>query len=121
MQGVKSIELIDYRIPPIIERIRQLCDNRAIIMNTWHRGGTLKYRGYRPPDCTVGAPKSMHRFGKAVDFDVKGLSAEYVRWIIRSNHEELLRLGLTRIEKLVGWVHIDTKHTGLNYIYEFNP
>jgi len=63
----------------------------------------------------------MHRLGKAVDFDVKGMSAEQVRGVIRMNQVELMRLGLTRIESGVNWVHIDLKETGLNHIYEFKP
>ncbi len=119
--GPGSVSLIDPRLLKVLERIRILCGNRAMTINNWHRGGKFKYRGYRPKTCTVGASKSMHRDGKAVDFDVAGLTAEAVRNIIRANATELLKLGLTRIESGVSWVHIDLKYTGLSTIYEFRP
>lgn len=119
--GAESELLLDARLPILMEKIRSLCGNKPIIINTWAWGGRFKYRGYRPPDCTVGAPRSMHKQGKAVDFDVKGLTAEQVRGVIRLNQIELMKLGLTRMETGVSWVHIDLKPTGLDYIKEFKP
>ena len=116
-----AIKLIDSRIPIILERIRELCDSKPILINNWHIGGKFKYRGYRPSTCTVGAKKSMHREGKAIDFTVKNMSSEAVRNVIRKNADELLKMGLTRIERDVSWVHIDFKKTGLSTIYEFKP
>jgi len=92
-----------------------------MILNNWHAGGKYKYRGFRPRSCTVGAEHSMHREGKAADFTIKGVPAGQVRVIIRANSEELMRLGLTRIETGISWVHIDLKETGLDYIKEFRP
>ena len=119
--GDKCVAKIDPRLPVILERIRQLCGDRVLTINDWHIGGKLQYRGFRPSDCAVGAVKSMHKQGKAADFDIKGLSADKVRNIIRENAAELLKLGLTRIETNISWVHIDLKYTGYNYIYEFRP
>jgi len=119
--GEHSIKFIDSRILVLLEKIRELCGGKSITANNWHYAGKYRYRGYRPADCKVGALKSMHRLGKAVDFDVKGMSAEQVRGVIRMNQVELMRLGLTRIEAGVNWVHIDLKETGLNHIYEFKP
>ena len=119
--GDKCVDKIDPRLPVILERIRQLCGGKAMTINDWHIGGKLQYRGFRPSDCAVGAVKSMHKQGKAADFDIKGLSADKVRNIIRENAAELLKLGLTRIETNISWVHIDLKYTGYNYIYEFRP
>lgn len=116
-----SMKFIDPKLVPILEKIRELCGNKPMNFNDWHRGGKLQYRGYRPASCTVGAPKSMHRQGKAQDFTVKGMSAEAVRNVIRKNSDLLFSMGLRRIEKSVSWVHIDLKETGLNTIYEFNP
>lgn len=117
----QSVKFIDDRLPTIIEAIRSLCGNKPVTLNNWHTGGQFSYRGYRPPECKVGAIKSMHRDGKAADFTVKGMTAEQVRCIIRLNQTYLLTLGLTRIEKSVSWVHIDLKYTGLKTLYEFNP
>ncbi len=119
--GDGAIKFIDLRLVHILERIREICGDKAITINNWSYGGKFQYRGYRPPECTVGALKSMHKLGRAVDFDVKGMSAEQVRQSIRDNQDELLSMGLTRMESGVSWVHIDNKETGLKYIYEFKP
>jgi uncharacterized protein YcbK (DUF882 family) len=120
-EGANAVKLIDKRIPALLEKIRQLCGNRSMTINNWHTGGRFQYRGYRPQYVKVGAAKSMHKQGKAVDFDVKGMTADEVRGILRLNQIELMKLGLTRIETGVSWVHIDLKETGLNYLYEFKP
>jgi len=113
--------VLDPRLVIVLEKIRELCGGRPMILNTWHSGGSLKYRGYRPKSCTIGATKSMHREGKAADFDIKWMTADAVRAIIRKNAVELHALGLRRIESGVSWVHIDLKETGLSTIKEFRP
>lgn len=119
--GEDSVQFIDERIPVIVEKIRELCGNRPVTLNNWHIGGEYKYRGYRPASYPFCAKKSQHKEKKAADLTVKGLTAAQVRKIIRDNQEELMALGLRRMEKDVTWVHIDLKETGLNYIYEFKP
>lgn len=120
-EGCRAIRHLDLRLINVIEAIRALCGNKPIRVNDWHYGGRFQYRGFRPADSTVGAARSMHKQGKALDFDVIGMTAEQVRGVIRLNQIELLKLGLTRIERGVSWVHIDLKHTGLDRLYEFNP
>lgn len=119
--GGGILKTMDKRLVPIMEKIRSLCGDRPITINNWHLGGKFQYRGYRPSDCPVGAVRSMHKFFKAVDFDVEGMTAEQVRGVIRLNKTELMKLGLTRIERGVNWVHIDTKDTGSDDLIEFNP
>jgi len=61
---------------------------------------------------------SMHLFGKAVDFDVKGMTAKQVRGWIRAN-EELFPFKI-RLEGGVSWCHVDTKWMDKNpKIYTF--
>lgn len=120
-EGENAINFIDNRIPALLEKIRQLCGNKPMTINNWHTGGKFQYRGFRPKYVKVGAAKSMHKSGKAVDFDVKGMTADEVRGVLRLNQIELMKLGLTRIETGTSWVHIDLKETGLNYLYEFKP
>lgn len=119
--GDRAAKYIDSKLPIVLERIRELCGNKQMTLNDWYWGGRFNLRGYRPPECTIGASKSMHKQGKAADFTIKGMTAEQVRKVIRDNAEELIALGLTRMEKDVSWVHVDLKVTGLNYIYEFKP
>lgn len=97
--------------------------NLPITVNSWPWGGGLRFRGYRGPSCTVGAPGSYHRRGRAWDFDVKGMTAEQVRTEIKANQDnEHLKL-IQRMEKLVSWVHVDIGDLkeGQSRIYLFNP
>lgn len=71
-----------------------------------------KWSGLRPEDCPIGAEKSAHKLGKAVD--PKGDQWEMFG-IIRDNAKDFYGLGLRRVEdpKLTqGWLHMDTLDTG---------
>ncbi len=63
---------------------------------------------------------SAHLLGKAVDFDVKGMSAWQVRmWII--SHEALFPFKI-RLEDKVSWVHLDVIWEEKNAkVYLFQP
>lgn len=75
--GSKSIQFID---PKIIEVHRILSEmfNVRPIVNNYHLGGKLKERGYRLPSSNTGAILSQHKFGRALDFTIPGLSAAEV-------------------------------------------
>lgn len=97
---------------------------RAIVINTWHLEKVVshRYRGLRPPNTQVGAPNSMHKMGKAFDFDVKGMTTQKVReWIIANRNEIPELKAITRMESNVSWVHIDSKFTGSKEIVLFKP
>lgn len=97
--------LMDVRLLMTIDAMR-MHYNRPITINNWINGGKFRYRGFRPFDCNVGAKFSQHKFGRAVDLDVSGISAEQVRNDIRSG----LFPEITCIEKDVNWVHIDVRN-----------
>lgn len=120
-KGKDCLLLIDPRLPIVLERIRELCGNKEMTINNWLWNGKYQYRGYRSADCPIGAKYSMHKYGKAADFDIKGMTAEQVRRIIVTNEQELMALGLTRMEAGTSWVHIDLKGIGLEHIYIFKP
>jgi hypothetical protein len=106
------------------DRILKTLDNLSmffklpIIVNDYCRGGILSYRGYRPTSYTACSDSSQHRFGRAVDFDVKGKSAEQVRQIILKNRYKFPFI--TRMESDVSWVHIDCANTGKSEMVLFN-
>jgi hypothetical protein len=116
-EGEQSISLVDPRLLITIEAIR-VHFNRPITINDWHLGGQYKYRGYRPKDCKVGAKLSMHKEGKALDFDVCDLDAREVREEILKNEDKFPHI--KRMENNVDWIHIDLRGTGQNRIVLFN-
>lgn len=74
-------------------------------VNTWHKYGQFQYRGFRDKTCSIGAPKSLHRTGEALDFDIKGFTAEGARKLIV---EKIGNLPYPiRLESDVNWVHLD--------------
>ena len=119
--GKKSRWFIDQRLIDIIQYIRTATDS-AVTINAWYNGGRFKERGLRDPKTTTGAKYSQHKFGKALDFTVSGMSADEVREKIQGEwKQDLLDLGLTAIEAGVSWVHIDIRNTGINDIMVFYP
>lgn len=85
----------------------------AMTINNWDRGGILKERGYRVPSSTTGSKVSQHKRGAAIDFNIKGLSADEVRKRILNDQATFLAQGLTTIEDedySPTWVHCDTRY-----------
>lgn len=120
--GNKSLEIcFDNKILWQIDSIRDYF-NKPIKVNNWHTKGKFKLRGYRPFDCTTGSLYSQHKFGRAFDFDVDGLEAEFVRNEIIKNQYLPTFKYITRIEDGVNWVHIDCQNTNReNGILLFKP
>ena len=118
VESEKSLNHIDARILESIEQIRTHFGS-PVIINNWCYGGQFKYRGYRPAECTIGAAKSLHRSGRALDFDVVGLAAQDVRAEILKNEKKFPHI--KRMETGVNWVHIDLRGTGQERIMLFNP
>ena len=98
---------------------------RPITANNWKAGGEFSQRGYRTNDdpvCNVQkfAPGSAHFKGNALDFDVKGMTAEQVRkWLYDNQEDAPVRF---RVEKGVNWVHVDVMpHKANDKAYFFYP
>jgi hypothetical protein len=66
------------------------------------------WSGYRSPLCKIGASKSAHKKGKAID--PKGDEKKFMQ-IVRDNAKQFYDLGLRRLEDIKitnGWLHMDT-------------
>lgn len=85
---------------------------KPLIVNNWHTGGTYTLRGYRPSNTKIGAKFSMHKLGKAFDFDVVGLPDSDVKAFIMKNQESFYKAGVRRMESALDaptWTHLDIK------------
>ena len=80
-----------------------------MIINDWYWGGENHYRGWRPPDCTVGAKYSQHRFGRALDLIPVENNVEEIRQDIIASPESFDYL-ITTVEVGVSWLHIDCRN-----------
>ncbi|MDY0218973.1 MAG: D-Ala-D-Ala carboxypeptidase family metallohydrolase [Candidatus Cloacimonas acidaminovorans] len=97
--------LMDERILITLDEIRKYY-GRPVTVNNWYWGGKFNSRGWREPFDPDGAELSQHKFGRAVDFTIAGISAETIRNDIRRGLFPLI----TCIEKDVSWVHIDVRN-----------
>ena len=116
--GEKSRWLIDDRIINCAAALRAIT-GKAVTINNWHTGGQYHESGLRSPFTTTGAKFSQHKFGRAVDCKVEGMTAEEVRQLIKQHWLHFKSVGLTTIEKdTPTWVHLDCRNTGLETLLE---
>lgn len=123
--GEKAWQFLDDKLLANLEWIRERL-GKPIVINNWAQGGQFSQRGLRCNCCILCIEKtdlrkvylSQHIFGKAVDFDVVGMSAEEVRRWIMSHASELPYP--IRMEDRVNWVHLDTMDSGKTKVQIFH-
>lgn len=117
--GESAWEFLDKDLLDVLLFIRETL-NRPIYVNNWKWGGDKSQRGLRCNCDPLVKEKtylekpylSAHIFGKGVDFNVQGMTAEEVRkWI--ADYQVYLPCKL-RCEESVNWVHIDTLSYGMS-------
>jgi hypothetical protein len=112
--------VFDERLLRLIDTVRKKFGPMTI--NDWSWNGSNQYRGYRPPDCSVGAALSQHRFGRAVDMIPKYGTADDMRQIIIDNQNTDDWKDVGGLEMDISWFHIDVRaRTNLNKINIFYP
>lgn len=115
--GEKAWQFMCPRLLHTLLVVRKAID-RPITVNNWHNGGKLQQRGLRSNLGSIFMSKfkkgrmylSAHVMGKAVDFDVQGMTAEQVRMFIKGIHKDLpykIRLEHKMNGKFISWVHLD--------------
>ncbi len=111
--GRKAWRFFDKQLLENILFIRQTLGS-PITINNWHSGGKWQQRGLRENTSSIVSKKtrvkrlylSAHTLGKAIDFDVKGMTAQEVRmWLVDNGNKLPHKI---RVEKKVNWVHLDT-------------
>lgn len=78
-----------------------------MVCNTWWWHGKHQARGWRSRWCKIGAMRSQHRFGRALDLVPQEVTAEEIRQDIMKG--ENFRY-ITCIEAIVWWLHFDTRN-----------
>ncbi len=109
-RGERSLQLVDSRIQTFLDNLREAL-GRPITCNDWLWGGKFQWRGLRTSESEDFSQWSQHTFGRAIDFTVKGMTAQEVRdWIIQ-NRDLWWVKPITFLEegKFVTWVHCDTR------------
>ena len=123
--GEDAWKFIDAKLIDNIDWLREKL-NRKITANTYYWGGRFNQRGLRHNLSAITIKKTLkkliylsaHILGKALDFDVEGMTAKQVRDFIKKHQKELPHP--CRLEEGVTWVHMDVIDTGIK-VYIFKP
>ncbi|GLX86353.1 hypothetical protein tloyanaT_26060 [Thalassotalea loyana] len=92
-----------------------------ITINDWYWGGNYKYSGYRPPNCTVGAKYSQHKFGRGFDAKSKAHTAIAMQDYILANPKQFPFItAMENAEHTKTWLHFDTRLSELLTIIVFD-
>lgn len=114
--GEKSWEFIDERLIKTLDLLREHFD-KPITINNWPFGGNLHQRGLRANKDEIVKSKSdyyisQHCLGKAVDLNVKGMTAQEVYEDILKNKDKFPLISrIENIKNTPTWVHIDVANT----------
>jgi hypothetical protein len=121
--GSASRWFLDPRLLDLAQFYRDYFD-APVWVNTWAWDGRFKERGFRLPTTNVGARLSQHKFGRAFDCNVEGMTPEEVRERIMDNEALFMEKGLTTLESgeiAKTWVHSDIRTTTQDSILIVTP
>lgn len=125
--GSKSIMFIDLDIVRCADLFRELVGS-PVNVNDWWNNGLYSESGFRMPDTTTGGKLSQHKFGRALDLKVKGMTSKQMAEVIFSAEKDFMSLGLTTIEDPIfttgihqDWLHIDSRNTGRDKVQIVTP
>ena len=116
-----AYKLFDERLLETIDAVREILDV-PLTCNNWHWGGSRHNSGYRSKLCSIGAPRSYHKRGQAVDLISSQMTAKEMRDKLEK-YQDTLPYPI-RIEKWdengeISWLHIDLGDTKGEKIYFF--
>lgn len=114
--GEQCWQFMDDRLLETLDFIRESID-KSIFINI--RGGVKQFqnRGYRPNTYKKTLYCSPHLHGRAVDFDVDGMTAQEVRNWLKENADKLPYP--LWVEDDVTWIHIDVRQSDKDKLYFF--
>ena len=104
--------------------LRTVVLNKPMNVNNWHKKGSLSQRGLRCNMCNLVNNKtkiylSAHIQGKAIDFDVVGLTIEQVKDTIRKNKDKF-EYPIRLEANTTTWCHVDVYQPDSRTFVEFN-
>jgi len=105
----EELNLWRHLSPELVHNIDLIREDwgRSLTANNYFWGGKSQYRGWRPQDCPIGAPKSAHKQGLAIDLVPHNLTLIPEFWLFC--HDNAEKYGITEIEDkslTPTWVHI---------------
>jgi len=121
--GPASRWFLDPRMLDLAQFYRDFFE-APVTVNTWAWDGRFEERGFRLPDTNTGSRLSQHKFGRAFDCNVEGLTPDEVRSRIMDNEALFMEKGLTTLESgdiAKTWVHSDIRKTNQDSILIVTP
>lgn len=115
--GDRAWQFLDERVLRNIQAIREYY-GVSVRVNDWKWGGDFHYSGFDEGGFRKDGT-SQHNMGRALDFNVRGVSAEKVRSDISSGKIKLPYPDVW-LEKDVDWVHMDVRYSDKKGAYQFN-
>lgn len=111
--GNNATWYIDPRIPKLAQFVRDRY-NVPITINNWHykKEGIFNFRGFRPSNCAWGAKHSMHKGGRAFDFDCQ-IPLKEIFADILLNKKLFMNKGISAVENIersITWIHVDIRY-----------
>lgn len=106
--GERLWYLFDDRVLWTADQLREIYG--GMIVNTWHKGGKIQFRGWRPWDCKTGALMSQHKFGRALDLMPMKPTAKIIRRDILADPTRPEFKYITCIEEGTSWLHFDVRN-----------
>ena len=119
-RGERAWELLDDESVAMLDGFRDYFGK--ITVNDYEWGGTFKYSGLRPLTGGVGAPYSMHRYGRAFDCKPKEVTVlEMYNAILAKPEKFPLVRALENIKATPTWLHADRRNHMKAGIWVVNP
>ena len=129
--GQKSMWFVDPRIITLAQFTRDTFGKPLTINDWWDDEpnetvlpNERRYSGFREPSCTIGGKLSQHRYGRAIDIKITGLTPQEIYAHVLANKKLFMDAGLTTLEDIRDtptWNHLDLRYTGLNDILIVRP
>ena len=122
--GETSWQFISTEILSTLYVLRTKIFNKPITVNTWKAGGQFSQRGLRCNMCQlIKSKKSIyltpHGQGKAIDFNVKNLTIEETKNLIRQNKQKF-EYPIRLETNTTTWCHVDCYTDNSSDFVEFN-
>lgn len=133
--GNKCIWFLDHEHIKAVQFIRDYFE-KPMLVNNWFEGGRLSFRGFRTDefyyqytgDKTYKSVRkgklSQHRFGRATDFNLSGITSNEVREAMMKDQKTFIEAGITTIEHerfAPSWCHVDSRITNLDELLIVKP
>ena len=123
-QGEDSIKLLHPQLIDSTEKLRVYLD-LPMRINNWNSGGTFQNRGWRPQNSKVGAKKSLHKKGMAIDFDSPSTPMKelFVKvwdardWIVQNTAFRIIE----SFDFTPGWIHLAIGDPSIKEIVVVKP